>query len=46
MFGFYAAFALSMVLFSAIGAAVVGLGVAEQLAGLRRRFTGGGKEDG
>jgi hypothetical protein len=46
MFGFYAAFALSMVLFSAIGAAVVGLGVAEQLAGLRRRFTGGRKEDG
>jgi uncharacterized protein YybS (DUF2232 family) len=38
LFGFYAIFVLLMALFSPIGLAIVGLGVVEQVVGLRRRF--------
>jgi hypothetical protein len=46
LFGFYVVFSLLMVLFSAIGIAMVGLGVAEQVVGIRRRFLGSGQGSG
>lgn len=46
LFSFYVMFILLMLLFSAVGLAVVGLGIVEQVIGLRRRFAGGAdKED-
>jgi hypothetical protein len=38
LFGFYVIFVLLMALFSPIGLAVVGLGIVEQVVGLRHRF--------
>lgn len=45
LFSFYVIFILLMVLFSAVGLGVVGLGIAEQLIGLRHRFAGGANEE-
>jgi len=45
LFSFYLMLMLLMLLFSAVGFAMAGLGVLEQLVGLRRRFAGGGKEE-
>ncbi|MDP6707737.1 MAG: DUF2232 domain-containing protein [Alphaproteobacteria bacterium] len=48
LFSFYVIFILLMVLFSPVGLAIVGLGVVEQLLGLRHRFaqqTGGEEEE-
>lgn len=45
LFSFYVVFLLLMVLFSGLGLAVAGLGIAEQVFGVRRRFAGGADEE-